>query len=34
MYFARLQPEKTDYDRLTFECPKCEHVRTENVEVH
>lgn len=34
MYLARLQPEKSDYDHLTFQCAECEHVLTENVKVH
>jgi predicted RNA-binding Zn-ribbon protein involved in translation (DUF1610 family) len=34
MYLARLQPEKPDQDRLTFECPECKYVETEIVRVH
>ena len=26
MMLARIAPYKEDYDRRTFECPKCEHV--------
>ena len=34
MYLARLQPEKSDQDRLTFECPQCAYVEMEMVKVH
>ena len=34
MYLARLQLEKTDQDRLTFECPQCGYVELEIVKVH
>jgi ribosomal protein S27AE len=34
MYFARLQPEKPDHDRLTYECPQCPYVEMEVVRVH
>jgi len=33
MYLARLQPEKSGHDRLTFECPKCASVEMEIVKV-
>jgi ssDNA-binding Zn-finger/Zn-ribbon topoisomerase 1 len=25
MLLARIEPEKPDHDKRTFECPKCEH---------
>jgi len=31
MWLARIEPEKPDYDRRTFECPECEHSMTEVV---
>lgn len=34
MYLARLQLEKSEQDRLTFECPQCAHVEVEIVKVH
>jgi ribosomal protein S27AE len=34
MYLARLQPEKLDHDRLTFECSQCADVEMELVRVH
>ena len=33
MHLARLQPEKSDQDRLTFECPQCAYVEMEMVKV-
>ena len=26
MLLARIQPYKENYERRTFECPKCEHI--------
>ena len=34
MYLARLQLEKSDHDRLSFECPQCAYVEMEIVKVH
>ena len=34
MYLARLQLEKSDHDRLTFECAQCAYVEVEIVKVH
>jgi hypothetical protein len=34
MYLARLQPEKSNHDRLTFECPQCACVKMEITKVH
>jgi ribosomal protein S27AE len=34
MYLARLQPEKPDHDRLTFECSQCAYVEMEIVTLH
>jgi len=31
MWLARIEPDKPDHDRRTFECPECEHVVTEVV---
>ena len=31
MYLARIQPEKPNYDRQTFECPQCDLVHIEIV---
>jgi hypothetical protein len=25
MQLARIEPDKADHDKRTFECPKCEH---------
>jgi hypothetical protein len=32
MYLARIEPEKTGFDRRSFECPRCQHVETAVVE--
>ena len=34
MYLARLQPGKSNHDRLTFECPQCACVEMEITKVH
>jgi hypothetical protein len=31
MWLARIEPDKPDHDRRTFECPSCEHSHTEVV---
>jgi transposase-like protein len=31
MWLARIEPDKPDYDRRTFECPECDHSLTEVV---
>jgi hypothetical protein len=28
MALARIEPDKPDHDRRTFECPSCEYVET------
>jgi transposase-like protein len=31
MWIARIEPDKPDHDRRTFECPSCDHSVTEVV---
>lgn len=31
MWLARIEPEKPDHDRRTFECPECESTQIEVV---
>lgn len=31
MWLARIEPDRPDHDRRTFECPECENVLTEIV---
>lgn len=28
MWLSRIEPDKPDHDRRTFECPNCEHTQT------
>jgi DNA-directed RNA polymerase subunit RPC12/RpoP len=28
MLLTRIEPDKADHDKRTFECPKCQHVET------
>ncbi len=33
MYLARSELQKPDFDRRTFECPRCQHVETAVVQL-